>query len=84
MLMPAAFNGIFQLSVRLTAFDCTNIPVFCEISGFRRDANEVFALLVHYTAFIAIYRRFETAYRPLKIVPIGCRDTLVHNRVKAA
>jgi hypothetical protein len=84
MLMPTTVTGIFQLNVRITAFDCTNISVFCEISGFRRDANEVFAVLVHYTAFIASYRRFGTAYRPLKIVPIGCRDTLVHNRVKAA
>jgi hypothetical protein len=60
------------------------------ISGFRRDVNELFALLDCYAVQIAFHRRFGTTYsshlqvprtdsRPLKTGPTGCPETSVNN-----
>jgi hypothetical protein len=60
----------------------------CLISGYRRDVNEIIALLGCYAPCICSYRRLGTTYRsdlqgqiwPLKIGPIGCPGKSVTNR----
>jgi hypothetical protein len=85
VLMTSAVNGISQLCVLKTEFCCTNISVLCVIAGFHRGANEVFAVLVYYTAFIDSYRRFGPTFKEngsswlLKMELVGFSHALVYN-----
>ena len=85
VLMASAVNGISLLCVLKTEFCCTNISVLCVIARFHRGVNEVLAVLVYYTTFIDIYRRFGPTFKEngsswlLKMELVGFPHTLVYN-----